>query len=268
MALFEKGLSQNTYTFMINDEFQNTINVSASNRFSDTELFSVSREFRNINVITTQSVASMYAKGNPHSVASLLANCTNKILLQTRDPQTIKWAEEFLDYQLPSIGELRRGECLVDMTNAQGEVVSEQDRVQNAYQDMCDLLDEPAPLKADNAPRRKALPKSATGFPLEVEAVLAQNCADDERIQLRMLAQLTAMRQASAQGKDYGTEGQLSRESLQMKPRKQDREELRFRREFRDVIETLPTGAEGAKVFKTMFDIWKDEKNFRCKEVK
>lgn len=268
MALFEKGLSQSTYTFMINDEFQNTINVSASNRFSDTELFSVSREFRNINVIATQSVASLYAKGNPHSVTSLLANCTNKILLQTRDPQTIKWAEEFLDYQLPSIGELRRGECLVDMTNAQGEVVSEQDRVQNAYQDMCDLLDEPAPLKADNAPRRKALPKSATGFPLEVEAVLAQNCADDERIQLRMLAQLTAMRQASAQGKDYGTEGQLSRESLQMKPRKQDREELRFRREFRDVIETLPTGAEGAKVFKTMFDIWKDEKNFRCKEVK
>ena len=203
MALFEKGLSHDAYTFMVNDEFQNTMNMSARNRFSDMELFSVSREFRNINVIATQSVASLYAKGNSHAVTSLLANCTNKILLQTRDPQTIKWAREAFDYCLPSAGELRRGECLMDMLNANGEVVSVQDNVQNAYQDMCTLLKEPAPPKLDDSPRRKALPKSATGLPLEVEAVLTRNCEDDQLMQLSLAAHLICMREASVQGKNY-----------------------------------------------------------------
>lgn len=97
---------------------------------------------------------------------------------------------------------------------------------------------------------------------------MAQDYSENKGTQLRMLAQLTAMREASVQGKDYGAEAQPPRESPQPKPPRKDWEEVRFRREFRNVIETLPTGTEGAKVYRTMFDIWKDENNSRRKGVK
>lgn len=277
MALYEKGmkLDAGQYTFMVNDEFQNTMDVSIQNRFSDMELFSVSREFRNINIVATQSVVSLYAKGSPTAVASLLANCTNKILLQTRDPATLKWAEAFVDLQLPSIAELSRGECLVDMLDASGEVVNVLEGVQKAYADThlllhCDRPEMTRPSYKSDKPREstRGHSRSISGLPCVVEQLLAQDYSENKGKQLHILAQLTAMREASVQGKDYGAEGQPSRESSRPNPSRKDWEEVRFRRELRDIIETLPTGTEGAKVYRTMFDIWKDENNSRRKGVK
>lgn len=267
MALYEKGmkLDDGQYTFMVNDEFQNTMDVSSNNRFSDMELFSVSREFRNINIVATQSVVSLYAKGDATAVESLLANCTNKILLQTRDPATLKWAEAFVGSQLPSIAKLFRGKCLVDMLDADGEVVNVLEGVQNAYSDMHSILhgdrsQMARPTYKRDTERDRNLNRSISGLPYAVEQLLAQDYSENKGRQLCMIAQLAAMREASVQGKDYGAEGQPSRESPQTKPRKKDWEERLFRRELRDVIETLPTGTEGAKVYRTMFDIWKAEK--------
>lgn len=279
MALYDKGmkLDGGQYTFMVNDEFQNTMDVSSNNRFSDMELFSVSREFRNINIVATQSVVSLYAKGYPAAVASLLANCTNKILLQTRDPETLNWAQAFVDSELPSIGGLCRGECLVDMLDADGKVINVLEGVQNAYSDMHILLHgDKSEIIRNSCKRDKSRERSRerakghnrgiSGLPYAVEQFLAQSYDEDKGKQLRMLAQLTAMREASVQGKDYGAEEAPSRESPQVKPQKQDWEEQRFRREFRDVIETLPTGVEGAKAFRTMFDMWKAENSERFKK--
>lgn len=271
MAMFEKGmkLDDGQYTFMVNDEFQNTMDVSEHNRFSDMELFSVSREFRNVNIIATQSLVSLFAKGDSAAVASLLGNCTNKLLLQTRDPVTLKWAEDLVGSQLPSVSELSRGECLVDMLDAGGEVVNVLEGVQNAYADMHTLLhgsEMALTAHKQNKERDRKRSRSISGLPCAVEQLLARDYGKDKNRQLVMVAQLATMREASAQGNDYGAWGGPSRESLQTNPRKKDWEEQCFRREFRDVIETLPPGAEGAKVFKTMFDMWKAECREQCRE--
>ena len=268
MALYEKGmkLDAGQYTFMVNDEFQNTMDVSAHNRFSDMELFSVSREFRNINIVATQSVVSLYAKGEATAVGSLLANCTNKVLLQTRDSETVKWAKEFVGSHLPSAGKLQRGACLIDMLDVDGAVVNVLEGVQKAYADMHTILhgDRPEvarPACTRDKERDSKRSGSISGLPCAVEQLLMQNYGEDKGKQLRMLAHLTAMREASAQGKGYDAGGRASRKPPKPRSPYEDYKERDFRVVFRDVIETLPTGPEGAKAYRTMFDIWRAEQS-------
>lgn len=111
-ALYAHGLQlpQDRYTFFLGDEFQGIINVNTPEG-NDVDLFSVSREFRNINIIATQSLASLYSKAqNAACVHSLIANCLNIISLQATDFNTMEWMEKVFPPQVVKDG-LQAGEC-------------------------------------------------------------------------------------------------------------------------------------------------------------
>lgn len=170
-SLYRYGLRRpaGRYTFMLGDEFQNIIDVS-SRRLSDRDLFSVSREFGNINVIATQSVSSLLAAGSADAVDSLLANCTNKIFLQTRDLRTIHWAEDFFGADV-GIGKLGRGDCRIDMITESGEPLKAADGVNAAFAKTCGLLTVP-PAAQKKRKERPSLLLGVSGLPRRMERYL------------------------------------------------------------------------------------------------
>ena len=133
-AVMRHGLDLPTgsYTFLIADEFQHVMNVNSEHRLNDMDFFGLSREYHNINLIASQSVASLYAKGQSPAVDSLLANCTTKILLKNADPVTARWAGDFRE-DAKEMKALGRGECLIEGMDENDNTVSEQDALNNAY---------------------------------------------------------------------------------------------------------------------------------------
>lgn len=129
------ALEPGEFTFAIMDEFQDIVDLTPDNPFNDSAWLAKSREFRNINVLATQSFASLYAMAErPAAVDSMLNNCSTKILLQMDDPSTNAYLKAFPDLPcLPS--ELGRGRCLVlrfDMVNR--EFVICEDGTQMSYE--------------------------------------------------------------------------------------------------------------------------------------
>ena len=198
-SLYTHGLRlpEGKYTFMLGDEFQDIIDVS-TNKLSDRNLFSVSREYKNINVIATQSVASLLSAGKDDAVDSLLANCTNKIFLQTRDPRTMEWTQKLFGAEA-GVGELRQGECIIDTITWSGNPITRPDSVNDAFTHCRCLLGEkpyvrPRPKKAP-----PMMPLGLSGLPKRVEECLLARQGKDTKgnggnIDIGMLDQ---MRQAA-----------------------------------------------------------------------
>ncbi|MBO4313630.1 MAG: type IV secretory system conjugative DNA transfer family protein, partial [Desulfovibrio sp.] len=119
--------------FMIADEFQHLLNVDRESRLNDMDFFGLSREFRNVNVIASQSVASLHAKGERDAVDSLLANCTTKVFMKSSDPRTIDWVRGFREEDAGDMKNLRRGECLLETMDENDDTVSCKDGLNGAY---------------------------------------------------------------------------------------------------------------------------------------
>lgn len=92
LTVYRHGLKRladgGEYTFFVADEFQDVMDLESS--LSDFDWFSKSREFRNINLVATQSMASLLSRSsNVFAVRSLLSNCSAKIVMQLDDMETI-----------------------------------------------------------------------------------------------------------------------------------------------------------------------------------
>lgn len=171
-AVMKRGLElpKDRFTFMIADEFQALLDVDRESRLNDMDFFGLSREFRNINVIATQSVASLRAKGERNGVDSLLANCTTKIFMKSSDPKTIAWASGIREDARDMKG-LRRGGCLVETMDDSDDTVSTRDGLNGAYAWAREGADpEPArPLR-----REKNVSATPSGLPPRMERKLRE----------------------------------------------------------------------------------------------
>ncbi|MGE4296470.1 MAG: hypothetical protein AB7E47_00455 [Desulfovibrionaceae bacterium] len=116
MDVYANGLDMlqpGMHTFMVADEFQDVMDVNSSSAMNDFSWFGKSREFRNINVVATQSMASLYGHShNRDTVSSLLANCTTKIVLQLDEPNTLGYLAQYPDLPVKPHA-LARGRALL-----------------------------------------------------------------------------------------------------------------------------------------------------------
>ena len=87
------------YTFNLIDEFQ-TVASFKDFGFNDEHWFDKSREFKNIQIISVQSLSALYSvsQGNYTAVQSLLNNCRNKIILNNYDIETLNYFDKYTDF--------------------------------------------------------------------------------------------------------------------------------------------------------------------------
>ena len=199
-----RTLGKNEFTFMVGDEFQEILDVGNATNLNDMQLFGLSREFKNINIVASQSVASLYARGEQHSVSSLLGNCTTKILLQSSDPETLNWAKEVRE-DSAEIKTLGRGECLLEGVRNSGQPISSKEQVNVAHQSVARAIHTQKPLGDVIARKQKTkllFKRGISGLPLSVEQTMLE-----ERSQrsgdLEMRYELVQMRQKSLRGEKY-----------------------------------------------------------------
>ena len=198
-------LGHNEFSFMVGDEFQEILDVTSTNNLNDMQLFGLSREFKNINIVASQSIASLYARGEQHSVSSLLGNCTTKILLQSSDPETINWVKEIRE-ESAEIKTLERGECLLEGVKNSGQLISSKEQVNTAHKSVSGALQiVQKQMHEISEKRQKTKPmfkRGMSGLPLSVEQAMLE-----ERSQraggLEMRCELVQMRQESLRGRKY-----------------------------------------------------------------
>ena len=198
-------LGHKEYSFMIGDEFQEILDVSSTNNLNDMQLFGLSREFKNINIVASQSVASLYARGEQHSVSSLLGNCTTKILLQSSDPETLNWAKEVRE-DSAEIKTLERGECLLEGVRNSGQLISSKEHVNFAHKSVsCALQAVQKQAHEISEKRQKTKPifkRGMSGLPLSIEqAMLTERSQRTGGLEMR--CELVQMRQESLRGGKY-----------------------------------------------------------------
>lgn len=200
---FGSTLGKNEFTFMVGDEFQEILDVGSATNLNDMQLFGLSREFKNINIVASQSIASLYARGEQHSVSSLLGNCTTKILLQSSDPETINWVKKVRE-DSEEIKNLERGECLLEGIANNGQRISSKEQVDTAHQSVFNVLHAVKKQEHEKSARRQktkpVFKRGMSGLPLSVEQVML-----DERYHnaVGMRRELVWMRQESLRGEKY-----------------------------------------------------------------
>ena len=126
------GLPQGRYTFCITDEAQDFISVDRMDQFNDNSFLARNREYRNINVMGTQSVAALVARTHdPEAVEAMLNNFNVRIFFYSDDPQTQRLADVHDQTPLTSY---RRGQgLLVKIDAAAGRRVVGQVSVQHMH---------------------------------------------------------------------------------------------------------------------------------------
>lgn len=196
-------LGENEFTFMVGDEFQEILDVGSATNLNDMQLFGLSREFKNINIVASQSIASLYARGDQHSVSSLLGNCTTKILLQSSDPETINWVKK-VRADSAEIKNLERGECLWEGVSSSGQLISSKEQVNTAHQSISNVLHAVKKQEHEKSVRRqKTKPmfkRGISGLPLSVEQIMLEERYHNA---VGMGRELVRMRQESLRGEKY-----------------------------------------------------------------
>jgi len=81
------------YTFQVIDEFQDAFEPDGA--VGDLAWFAKSREFRHINVISCQSLSSLYRGAKAEAVHELVTNCSAKFCLQTEDVATVSYFDKY-----------------------------------------------------------------------------------------------------------------------------------------------------------------------------
>ena len=128
-------LAPGKFTFAVMDEFQDIVDLNPMNPMSDAAWLAKAREFRNINVMATQSFSSLYQRtGRSAGVDSMLNNCSTKILMQMDDPMTNSYLSGFPALPLfPS--QLDAGRCLLFRFDTRTRrFVIREDGTQGAYE--------------------------------------------------------------------------------------------------------------------------------------
>ena len=147
----------------------------------------------------------MYARGEQHSVSSLLGNCTTKILLQSSDPETINWVKEVRE-DSAEIKTLERGECLLEGVKSNGQLISSKEQVNVAHKSVFNALQAAQKRGYEKSEKRQKtklmFKRGMSGLPLSVEQAMLE-----ERSQrtggLEMRCELVQMRQESLRGRKY-----------------------------------------------------------------
>lgn len=99
------------HVITIIDEFQDV--VSFDGPYQDDTWFDKCREFKNINIISTQTIASLYKKTeNKYKVDTLIANCRNKILLNNDETNTVTYFSKYLIDNAP-INLITLNKCII-----------------------------------------------------------------------------------------------------------------------------------------------------------
>jgi hypothetical protein len=91
-AVFANGLNlpQGQYTFIVAGEFQDIVKLQRTSRFNDSAFTAKAREFNNIMIMGTQSLAALLNKGgNRIDLESFVNNCNNRIMMYSDDPVTL-----------------------------------------------------------------------------------------------------------------------------------------------------------------------------------
>lgn len=106
-----KNPNNEKHVITIIDEFQDV--VSFDGPYQDDTWFDKCREFKNINIISTQTIASLYKNTeNKYKVDTLIANCRNKILLNNDETHTVTY---FLRYSIDNkpINLITLNKCII-----------------------------------------------------------------------------------------------------------------------------------------------------------
>lgn len=82
-------LPENQYTFCIADEAQYFISTDRTVELNDNQLIAVARESRNINILGTQSLSSLYARTHDEeAIHAIASNCNVRLFLYSDDVRT------------------------------------------------------------------------------------------------------------------------------------------------------------------------------------
>ncbi|MFN2343817.1 MAG: type IV secretory system conjugative DNA transfer family protein [Desulfonatronovibrio sp.] len=108
----EDTKNSHKYVLCIMDEFQDIVHLDENSSLDDFSWVSKAREFKIINVAATQSMSSLYRKGNEHAVRAMLSNFGCKIIMQNDDSATDTWVESSF-YPQQRVQELGAGEAIV-----------------------------------------------------------------------------------------------------------------------------------------------------------
>lgn len=132
---------------------------------NDSAWFAKSREFRNINIIATQSLSSLYEKTyNNSSVDSLMNNCSTKIIMQLEDPMTTKWLQLAFNNTTINPSALDVGECLLftySLSTHKLQILH--DGTQAAYKALNELLQILEAKAAQDMPPAPSQPQEPAG---------------------------------------------------------------------------------------------------------
>lgn len=112
-ATYQRGLAlpEGQRVFLVGDEAQDFLDLKPYNKNNDNSFTAKAREFRVIQVLGTQSVASLGSRGaGAAQVNEYLNNFSNKVILFNDDPLTLNLAERF-DPAF-SFQDMKQGECL------------------------------------------------------------------------------------------------------------------------------------------------------------
>lgn len=108
-------LPKNEYTFCIADEAQHFLSTDRTEAMNDNQFIAVARESRNITILGTQSLSSLYARTHDEeAVRTIVSNCNVRLFLYSDD---IKTRELSNICKQKSLEELQPGEIVIAKFN-------------------------------------------------------------------------------------------------------------------------------------------------------
>lgn len=134
-ATYQRGLAlpEGKRVFFVGDEAQDFLDLNPYNKNNDNSFTAKAREFKVIQVLGTQSVASLGSRGaGAAQVNEYLNNFSNKLILFNDDPQTLNLAERFdPGFSFQNMGQ---GQCLAIHFDAEKHrPVCSRERLQQAH---------------------------------------------------------------------------------------------------------------------------------------
>ncbi|HIX40826.1 MAG TPA: hypothetical protein H9857_08520 [Candidatus Desulfovibrio intestinigallinarum] len=156
-------LPENEYTFCIADEAQHFLSTDRTEALNDNQFIAVARESRNINILGTQSLSSLYARTHDEeAIRTIVSNCNVRLFLYSDDMRTRELSN--ICRQKP-LEELQPGEVVLAKFNTfrrshQYATASVQDMYNETQQKLAAVQDIPLPpVMPEKMPGKAALRK-------------------------------------------------------------------------------------------------------------
>lgn len=156
-------LPENEYTFCIADEAQHFLSTDRREALNDNQFIAVARESRNINILGSQSLSSLYARTHDEeAVKTIASNCNVRLFLYSDDTRTRDLAR--ICRQKP-LDELQPGEVVLAKFNTlqrshQYALARVQDMYTETQQKLASVKNIPLPpVMSEKTPGKAALRK-------------------------------------------------------------------------------------------------------------